>query len=419
MRIHVLVLASMVGMIPAANEQSSQSTTDTPAASSQAAPSGGGVNAARVESAEGKLPGLTSSLAERPINARRYCVGDGRADDTDSLRQAIAAAKAGSGTLYLPAGAYRITDTIDLGRTWGLRIIGAGAAGQAFSTPGDNNGVKLSAGEFCGTALVWDGPENQPMIRCDGSGLTLDGVSLWGRGKASAGLLVAKGDGVGSGHHRIKSLAVNGCGAAVQCGEQQSDGNCADLTIGRLDAEHCGAGLRVVNDQGVNYSIQHLNTKWTGVAVDTQAGGRVDVQFAHLLESPLLLRVGDAGSQTANFRFGQVAFDAQQAEAVRLVEQTGWGPLTVSIQSGRVAGGDRSLLNLKGEAVVSLRDMDISGPELLSGTAGSMPHRAIHVLLDHCRLSGDLANDASGPATVLRRECVDFRARPVTQGTSL
>lgn len=55
-------------------------------------------------------------------NARDFgAVGDGEADDTEALRRAVAA----GATVYLPAGTYRLTDTVTLRRN--TRLVGAHA----------------------------------------------------------------------------------------------------------------------------------------------------------------------------------------------------------------------------------------------------------------------------------------------------
>lgn len=76
--------------------------------------------------------------------ARSGCRSDGKNDDTAAIQMTIAAAKARGGTVYLPPGRYRITDTLLTGtlqessvtRPSGFSIIGHGRD----------------------TVIVWDGP---------------------------------------------------------------------------------------------------------------------------------------------------------------------------------------------------------------------------------------------------------------------
>ncbi|WP_299015380.1 glycosyl hydrolase family 28-related protein [uncultured Caulobacter sp.] len=70
--------------------------------------------------------------------------GDGRADDSAALQQAIdAAAKPGGGVVFLPSGRYRITKTLFL---WpGVRVFGVGATRPVIvlgdATPGFQKGI--------------------------------------------------------------------------------------------------------------------------------------------------------------------------------------------------------------------------------------------------------------------------------------
>ncbi len=90
------------------------------------------------------VPALAqSAFVTAPIDARATTVrgiGDGRADDTSAIQQAIDAAadKGGGGIVFLPQGTYRITRTIYI---WpGVRLFGTGATRPKIvlgdSTPG-------------------------------------------------------------------------------------------------------------------------------------------------------------------------------------------------------------------------------------------------------------------------------------------
>lgn len=104
-------------------------------------------------------------------------VGDGRADDTAALQEALnrltAAAHEGSPpthdgpTVYLPAGTYRITRTLSLsGPMVGALIVGSGRD----------------------TRLVWDGEAGGKMLRLNGVAYSsFVGMEWDGRGKAAVG----------------------------------------------------------------------------------------------------------------------------------------------------------------------------------------------------------------------------------------
>lgn len=77
-------------------------------------------------------------------------IGDGVADDTSAIQLAIGAVAIEGGTVYLPPGTYRITDTLLLGTLQQ----GSGTRMRGFSIIG------------CGrdTKILWDGPAGIPMV---------------------------------------------------------------------------------------------------------------------------------------------------------------------------------------------------------------------------------------------------------------
>lgn len=90
-------------------------------------------------------PSVYATAPDEPRAVTVKGVGDGRADDSATIQQAIdaAAAKGGGGIVFLPQGTYRITRTIFL---WpGVRIFGVGAQRPVIllgkNTPGFQKGV--------------------------------------------------------------------------------------------------------------------------------------------------------------------------------------------------------------------------------------------------------------------------------------
>lgn len=76
------------------------------------------------------------SIKDAPYSA----VGDGVADDTKALQNAINAAGAG-GKIYIPRGTYRITNTITIGRLPGLAIVGETWNGSTIKMDADNKPI--------------------------------------------------------------------------------------------------------------------------------------------------------------------------------------------------------------------------------------------------------------------------------------
>ncbi|USI71974.1 glycosyl hydrolase family 28-related protein [Sphingomonas morindae] len=100
-------------------------------------------------SAAWAAPEARSSLATMPVDARAVTVrgaGDGRADDSEAIQSAIAAARGptGEGIVFLPSGRYRITRSILIPQ--GVRLFGTGRTRPVLvlapRTPGFDTGVK-------------------------------------------------------------------------------------------------------------------------------------------------------------------------------------------------------------------------------------------------------------------------------------
>ena len=93
-------------------------------------------------------PATRSTLAKAPVDPRAVTVrgrGDGRADDTAALQQAIDASRGqgGDGLVFLPSGRYRLTRSLLVPP--GVRIFGVGPTRPVLvlgdATPGFQSGV--------------------------------------------------------------------------------------------------------------------------------------------------------------------------------------------------------------------------------------------------------------------------------------
>lgn len=340
---------------------------------------------------------------------------------TDAIQRRIDNARERGGVVRIPRGVYRITRTLDLGQTMGLRVEGAGLMPSSFEIRSDGD-LKLSK-PWAGSIIVWDGPEGGDMLRYAGSGLVLGGISLWGQGRAGVGLRVAYESGAASGHAYIQSLGVSGCGVAVQCGDGPNDGNCADLHFGLLDVATCGTGFKVVNSQGVNYTFDHANFNKTGVLFHFERGGVFNCGFVHAVQADTVLRVENAGSGNGLYRIGMVSLDANQKQVPRLVDHASWGPARVVIDAAKIDPStpprSEALVRAFGEADITIRNAAyLRGPlaTLTTGTAGDGTERRARVLFERCRFSvAPEAGTANRPSGVVElHDCVDSRGAGVT-----
>ena len=87
------------------------------------------------------------------VNVKTECgaAGDGKIDDTHALQKAldiVDPANAKRKVLYIPAGVYRITKTLNVPRTEHAQTIGMGIIGEDPAT----------------TRIIWDGPQDGRMF---------------------------------------------------------------------------------------------------------------------------------------------------------------------------------------------------------------------------------------------------------------
>jgi hypothetical protein len=129
--------------------------------------------ALNVAAASKNIPELKWEQRSNWVNVKTdvtpKAVGDGVADDTAALQAALNGIKAGS-VMYLPAGTYRITQTLDFNqpRPTGVLIVGHGAT----------------------TIIKWDGPEGGRMYWAHGGmpDSRYVGITWNGGGKAGIGI---------------------------------------------------------------------------------------------------------------------------------------------------------------------------------------------------------------------------------------
>ncbi|HEY3417465.1 MAG TPA: glycosyl hydrolase family 28-related protein, partial [Armatimonadota bacterium] len=114
------------------------------------------------------IPSLNWTERSDWVNVKTFgAKGDGVADDTAAIQQAFDGMKEGS-TVYLPAGAYRLTKTLSLlGPRHGTLVVGHGRD----------------------TKLIWDGPVGGTMFNEDGIAYCrYVGLLFDGKNKAALGL---------------------------------------------------------------------------------------------------------------------------------------------------------------------------------------------------------------------------------------
>ncbi len=176
-------------------------------------------------------------------------VGDGVADDTAALQAGMSGIVNGS-TLYLPAGTYRITDSLvfkPTGRLMGVTIIGDGRD----------------------TKIVWDGKDGGTMLLdYAATNSRFVGFVLDGRGKAANGLYHAGGQFETEVRHRdLAFLNFTGTGLLTD----KNPATAETMTENCL-FENCARGIALLAFNDYDYTIDGCEFRQCGTGVETQHG---------------------------------------------------------------------------------------------------------------------------------------------------
>lgn len=180
-------------------------------------------------------------------NAKNYgVVGDGKVDDTAALQKAIN----NSSTLFVPAGIYRITDTLEIG-----------PAKDAFHFFGEGTANSVSA--VAKTRFVWDGPPNLSMLRVISvANVRVEDFCLFGRNNdfistsPGAGLEVTCDNALGSMHfsnfERIDCSYIDGSpGAGILVGSLTND-DVSNCYYEYCTMTFCNECIRQIGGETVN-----------------------------------------------------------------------------------------------------------------------------------------------------------------------
>lgn len=364
------------------------------------------------------------------INVKDYgAVGDGVADDTTRIQAAIDTASSGitRGTLFFPPGVYRITNTLSVTNTIGMKIVGQGGSNNVYRPSTVNTLNHMSS------VLLWDGAEGGTMLRLQGFTFgVIDGLSLWGRradgfgSRAGIGILLAFTSGFGAGNFSIPRLDINNCAVGFQCGENEGDGNCADLHFGMTRAVGCDVAFKVVNNQGVNYTFDHMIANRCERAFYFERGGDLSCDFLFVTHVNTILVTGHPGSGNGLYKIGHVTVDGS-AEDDRTIWyiQDNLGPARVIFNGGiipahRQVEGD-AVFQLKPGAAVFVRNvigLTPPGFDLDSVIASDGTTRTASIQIEQCQVPSDpatLVGNLTGTAPSFYRiaDCIDWRGVPL------
>ena len=160
-------------------------------------------------------------------------VGDGVADDTAALRNAFEALRVarqnGWGTLYIPAGTYRITDTVTSRRVDGNNdFLGTQIIGEDPET----------------TIIRYDGPVGRDLLVFDGWYTKMSRFTLDGAGKGKIGL---QRDGGFSTYCEISDVYFKDLQGGIAFAGSTNEGGQAETLVIRCRFTRCGTGVATGN----------------------------------------------------------------------------------------------------------------------------------------------------------------------------
>jgi len=183
----------------------------------------------------GPLPGW--------LNAKADCgaAGDGKADDTAALQKgldAIRKSEGGKRVLYLPAGAYRLTATLQFPRT----------------AHGEPQGMAIYGEDPEQTVLKWDGPADGVMLSYNPWYSVMGRLTFDGAGKAATAVDF---HGKFSTANEFSDLIVKDVQFGIQAGHMDTDGM-AETAVLRCRWYRCAkAAISIQNFNSLDWYIWH------------------------------------------------------------------------------------------------------------------------------------------------------------------
>lgn len=188
----------------------------------------------------------------------------------------------GYGRVSIPSGRWLIGSKVSIPyRSAGSMIEGEGIYNGNVLTPSRIGGY---------TALMWSGPQGGTLLGGIGNlGTSIKRIAFCGQssvGSPKAGILFHceqdVTDAFGSGNGVLEQLAFSFADVGIQMGTVVTDHNCADWLMMRMSGYSLGTLMRVVNIQGVNYTLIQPSMVLSDRMLHLVSGGNVYITNAQI-----------------------------------------------------------------------------------------------------------------------------------------
>ncbi|MCF7854036.1 MAG: glycoside hydrolase family 55 protein [Candidatus Pacebacteria bacterium] len=237
---------------------------------------------------------LTLTAHAKTINVRGLgAVGDGIADDSAAFQAALNTLRQPDvGKLFIPAGQYRITETLEADYKASRNV--------------------MIEGEGPKSLLFWDGDDGGTLLLMFGMGHTeVRNLQLrgqpWGKltpeqKKRRAGVLFQTTS-VAAGNHinRIANVIFHSADIGVKMARKRNEICNADYAFTHIHASNLGTFFQVTNDQGVDYLFNFLFALQCDKVLDFQRGGNLTVNNAQMTGCSVFLNIEGGGRNAGTF----------------------------------------------------------------------------------------------------------------------
>jgi hypothetical protein len=175
-----------------------------------------------------------------------------------------------------------IKSTVSATRLFGVTLAGLGQSYDRRILP-QPSGIS--------TGICWCGESKSDLFQLSGFGLTIQDMALYGRpnkqtDKRASSLIHCTPDpAYGPALWTFRNLSFIDADAGIVFGNDVGDGNCADMMLERIAFAGCDSGIRVKNDQGMNYFCRGIWSNGRCRVFDFERGGGILLDGGYFVNS--------------------------------------------------------------------------------------------------------------------------------------